>query len=104
VNTAQKINDMASSDTIQTLHPVPGKTNKKISMKKYEFIRDNLLAILKKAEPTHLELMETLHQRIHATFDGSPHWYGETVKLDLEARGVIERVGKKPERYKLREN
>jgi hypothetical protein len=28
-------------------------------------------------------------------------WYGETVKLDLKARKIIERTGTKPERYRL---
>lgn len=33
---------------IQTLHPQPGKTNKNISLDKYNFIRKNLLAVLGK--------------------------------------------------------
>lgn len=92
---------MPKFTTIQTLHPDPKKTNKVISEEKYLFIRDNMLALLKKSEPTHLELMEALHARVHAQFDGSPHWYGETVKLDLEARKVIERFGTNPVRYRL---
>ena len=35
-------------------------------------------------------------------FDGGVQWYGETVKLDLEARGVIERTNDKPQKYKLK--
>lgn len=87
---------------IQTLHPVAGKTNKKISLEKYEFIKDNLLHVLAEAELTHTELMEALYARVKHTFKGGVQWYGEVVKLDLEARHIIERVKAKPERYKVK--
>jgi hypothetical protein len=29
-------------------------------------------------------------------------WYGETVKLDLEARKIIERTPSKPQRYRVK--
>ena len=90
-------------ELIQTLHPQAGKTNKKISLEKYNFIRDHLLSILAKLEPTHTELMEELYQRVKDNFDGGVQWYGETVKLDLEARNLIVRTQTKPERYILKE-
>ncbi|MFZ1527576.1 MAG: hypothetical protein WAT19_02420 [Ferruginibacter sp.] len=86
---------------IQTLHPLPGKTNKQISLEKYEFIKNNMLAILKKTELTHTELMEHLYAKVKDSFKGGVQWYGETVKLDLEARNIIERTGKNPEKYRL---
>jgi uncharacterized FlgJ-related protein len=89
------------SEFIQTLHPHVGKTNKKISLEKYSFIRKNMLAILKKVELTHAELMEELYARVKDDFEGGVQWYGETVKLDLEARKLIERTTTKPEKYKL---
>jgi len=89
------------SETIQTLHPKAGKKNKKISLEKYNFIRDNLLEILNKAELTHTDLMEELYARVKDNFEGGVQWYGETVKLDLEARKLIERTNTKPEKYKL---
>jgi hypothetical protein len=46
--------------------------------------------------------MEALYQRVKYEFDGGVQWYGETVKLDLEARGMIERTGVKPERYRCK--
>jgi hypothetical protein len=46
--------------------------------------------------------MESLYQRVKDSFVGGVQWYGETVKLDLEARGIIERIGAKPERYRLK--
>ena len=91
------------SEQIQTLHPVAGKTNKKISLEKYEFIKSHLLAILSVLEPTHTELMEELYTRVKNDFEGGVQWYGETVKLDLEARFLIERTKDKPEKYKLRD-
>jgi hypothetical protein len=88
-------------DHIQTLHPVAGKTNKKISLVKYNQIKDALLGILSTNELTHTELMEALYAEVKDTFVGGVQWYGETVKLDLEARKVIERTKAKPEKYKL---
>lgn len=90
-----------AAEQIQTLHPIAGKTNKRISLEKYDFIRENILAILVEKEVTHTELMESLYDRVKDTFHGGVQWYGETVKLDLEARKIIERSGKKPEKYKL---
>ena len=89
-------------ELIQTLHPIPGKINKRISLVKYEQIKKALLAILKKSALTHTELMEALYARVKDTFEGGVQWYGETVKLDLEARKMIERTVTKPEKYRLR--
>lgn len=88
-------------EIIQTLHPQADKTNKKISLTKYNFIRENILAILKDKELTHTELMEELYVKVKDNFNGGIQWYGETVKLDLEARKLIERTKIKPEKYKL---
>ena len=66
-----------TEEKIQTLHPVPGKANKNISLEKYALVKKNLLAILAKSEPTHLEMMEALFNRIGKTFDGGVQWYGE---------------------------
>jgi len=90
-----------NNENIQTLHPIEGKTNKKIAIDKYEFIRENLLSILTSLELTHTELMEELYSRVKDNFEGGVQWYGETVKLDLEARGIIERTNEKPVRYRL---
>lgn len=89
------------AETIQTLHPDPGKTNKKITVLKYELIKAELLLILSKNALTHTELMEELYQRVKDTFEGGVQWYGETVKLDLEARNLIERTNSKPQKYRL---
>jgi hypothetical protein len=90
-----------SETHIQTLHPNPEKTNKRITIEKYNVIKENLITILSEGELTHTELMEKLYDNVKDTFEGGVQWYGETVKLDLEARGVIKRSGKKPEKYGL---
>ena len=90
------------TELIQTLHPQKGKTNKKISLDKYNFIKENILTILTEFELTHTELMEKLYARVKDHFEGGVQWYGETVKLDLEARQIIIRSKTKPEKYKLK--
>lgn len=45
--------------------------------------------------------MEELYVKVKDNFNGGIQWYGETVKLDLEARKLIERTKIKPEKYKL---
>lgn len=89
-------------ETIQTLHPDPNKTNKKISLAKYLFIKEHLLIILQNQELTHTELMEALYAKVKDNFEGGVQWYGETVKLDLEARGLIERTNTKPVQYRFK--
>jgi hypothetical protein len=89
-------------EKIQTLHPQPGKVNKRISLDKYNMIKENIVAILAKKELTHTELMENLYSNVKDTFEGGVQWYGETVKLDLEARKIIERTTTKPEKYRLK--
>lgn len=86
---------------IQTLHPLPGKTNKPILIEKYNMVKEQILHILNDRELTHTELMEQLYQNIKDNFDGGVQWYGEVVKLDLEARKLIERNGTKTEKYRL---
>jgi len=88
-------------EQIQTLHPQVGKTNKRISLEKYLIVKENIISILREVPLTHTELMERLYSTIKDSFEGSIQWYGETVKLDLEARAIIERTGSKPEKYRF---
>lgn len=92
------------TETIQTLHPDSSKTNKKILSSKYDTIKSTLISILEVSELTHTELMESLYTRLKDTFDGGIQWYGEVVKLDLEAREIIERTKSKPVKYRLKNN
>ncbi|RZJ19792.1 MAG: hypothetical protein EON51_16655 [Acinetobacter sp.] len=90
-----------NTDTRDEQLPSLNDGNKVIDLEKYILVRDALLEILADSEPTQTELMEHLNQKIGGTFDGNVSWYGETVKLDLEARELVERIGAKPERYRL---
>lgn len=57
---------------------------------------------LAETELTHAGLMEELYARVKDNFEGGVQWYGETVKLDLESKQLIERTKNKPEKYKLK--
>jgi hypothetical protein len=91
-------------EKIQTLHPDPLKTGKNISVQKYHAIKEQMIAILSETEFSHTDLMEAIYQKVKDTFEGGVQWYAETVKLDLEARKIIERTGKNPVKYRLMEN
>lgn len=89
-------------ERILTLHP-EGKQGVRIDREKYETIRSAIEAALA-GQPgmTFAELTQTVKETHQADFDGSISWYVTTVKLDLEARGVVERMGKKsPQRLRL---
>ncbi|HKO22685.1 MAG TPA: hypothetical protein VJX91_08515 [Candidatus Eisenbacteria bacterium] len=90
-----------ASDTIQTKHPA-GKSGRSISREKYDEVKDAMVAALRGRGLTHTELMSALQQKLKKSFDGNISWYGETVKLDLEARKTVQRTDEKPQRYRLR--
>jgi Family of unknown function (DUF6958) len=87
------------SEKILTRHP-QRKGGRSISREKYDQVRAAILQVLGSGELTHTDLMERLAARLRNRFDGNPHWYGETVKLDLEARRVIERTESRPQKYR----
>lgn len=89
-------------EKIQTLHPDPEKQGVRISRAKYEAIRSAILEALQDgAELTLDDLNRQAEQRLEGRFDGSIPWYVVTVKLDLEARRLIERTPHKPHRVRL---
>ena len=85
---------------ILTKHPL-GKSGRNIDKEKYDTLKEAILSTLQGRELTHDELFERLHKRVKK-FSGSIAWYAETVKLDLEARKIIERTSTKPQKYRLR--
>lgn len=87
---------MAAEEKILTKHPTTGKSGKNISKEKYETQKKAILSALQKKELTHTELFDRLNKTLNGKFSGSISWYGETVKLDLEARKIIERTSSKP--------
>jgi len=79
-------------DMIRTLHPEK-KQGVNISREKYEMIRKAILSALhKQNEITFKNLSCAVEKEVNGNFEGSVNWYVTTVKLDLEARGVIKRV------------
>jgi hypothetical protein len=86
---------------ILTRHPL-GKSGKNISKQKYETLKNTILSALQNNELTHTELFSQLNRSLKGKFSGNVSWYGETVKLDLEARKIVERTSSKPQKYRLK--
>lgn len=89
-----------TEEKILTLHPL-GKTGRNINKQHYDIIRHAILAALQGKELTHTELFSELERSLKNSFPGNISWYGETIKLDLEARKLIKRIDAKPQKYKL---
>lgn len=80
-------------EKILTLHPEEGKRGVNISRSKYEMIRQAILdAVRSQGIITFQGLVSLVDYNLRNRFEGSIPWYVTTVKLDLEARGEIERV------------
>jgi hypothetical protein len=92
-------------DKIITLHPEEGKSGVNISRAKYDLMRETIIGALSEHhEMTFSELGAEVASRLDGRFDGSISWYYTSVKLDLEARGIVKRVGKgSPQRIRLAE-
>jgi hypothetical protein len=83
-----------------TLHPEEGKQGVNISRAKYEMIRQAILkAIRSQGSISFQGLVSLIDYNLRNRFEGSIPWYVTTVKLDLEARGEIERVPGSGEQY-----
>ena len=74
-------------EKILTLHPT-GKSGKNISKEKYDVVREAIVGSL--PEPIRFDQFFELVKPKLTGFEGSITWYVETVKLDLEARGIVE--------------
>jgi hypothetical protein len=90
-----------AEEKILTKHPL-GKSGKNISKQKYDTLKGAILTALKTKELNHTQLFNELNNRLRSRFSGNISWYGETVKLDLEARRMIERTPSKPQKYRLK--
>lgn len=90
------------NERILTLHPA-GKQGVRIDRVKYDLIKQAIVANLEqRGEIPFGELGEAVAAQMVAPFDGSIGWYTTTIKLDLEARGVVERVpGRSPQVVRL---
>ena len=92
---------MPREDKILTKHPL-GKSGKNIDRQKYETLKKAIVSALQKKELTHTELSNQLNKSLKGKFLGNISWYGETVKLDLEARKIVQRTSSKPQKYRLK--
>lgn len=90
------------TERIMTLHPA-GKTGVNLDMRKYDTVSATIIQVIRsRGEITFEDLMGAVDDKLSGSFDGSVSWYTTTVKLDLEARGVILRVPRSsPQRLRL---
>lgn len=90
-------------EKILTLHP-EGKHGVKISKAKYDLMRQAILDVVGTNEGiTFTDVTAAVEEKLAGDFDGSIPWYVTTVKLDLEARGEIERIpGSSPQQLRLK--
>lgn len=90
------------AEKITTLHP-QGKSGVNINREKYDLVRTSIVQSLQaEGEMTFADLTREVERKLTGSFDGSIPWYVTTVKLDLEARRLIERVpGSSPQRLRL---
>ncbi len=85
---------MSKEEKIMTLHP-QGKAGVNILKRRYDFIKDYILKIIQEhGTITFEKLGDMAVDQLTESFDGKVLWYVVTVKLDLEARGIIERIPK----------
>lgn len=83
---------------LQLKHPA-GKKAVSMNKGKYDSLKKVLLNRLKtKGESTHAEILQAItddFKKNKIKFEGSVGWHMEWVKLDLEARKEIKRIGDK---------
>ena len=94
---------MKGDDKIMTLHP-QGKTGVNILKRRYETIKSFIIETIREhTEMTYSALSDLAVERLSNSFDGKVVWYVVTVKLDLEARNIIERIPKtSPHKLRLK--
>ena len=90
---------------IQLRHPA-GKKAISMDIEKYNSIKNALLYCLNsKGESTHAEILQAITEDFKQNqilFEGSVEWHMEWVKLDMEARKEIKRIGdQSPVKFKL---
>ncbi|HSH03152.1 MAG TPA: hypothetical protein VLL52_11585 [Anaerolineae bacterium] len=87
---------MSDKEMFQALHPDPNKNGTRVTKVMYDAYRAALLAVIPKDEDGVLfgELVERVVPELapEIAANTSPGWWVTTVKLDLEARRLIERV------------
>lgn len=85
---------MIKEEKILTLHP-QGKQGVNILKRRYDQIKDFIESTITREKQISFDRLTDLAvDELKDKFDGKVLWYLVTVKLDLEARNVIERVPK----------
>jgi hypothetical protein len=89
-------------ERILTLHP-EGKNGVNIDQDKYDRIKQAILKSIQQHGVIRFkDLTSAVEANLEGPFDGSVGWYTVSVKLDLEARGIIERLpGRSPQEIRL---
>ncbi len=90
-------------ETILTQHPKEGMTGYRIGKAYYDLTRDAILECLgANGEMKLMDLSLAVYRKLKGQIDYDIPWYMSVVRLDLEARNIIERVsGSGPERVRL---
>lgn len=85
---------MKGEEKILTKHP-QGKQGVNILKRRYDQVKLFILDKIKEhGELSYDKLTDLAVDELSETFDGKVIWYIVTVKLDLEARDIIERIPK----------
>ena len=92
-------------ERILTLHP-HGKKGVNILKKRYDLICNFIIKTIKlRKEISYKELTDLAVKKLSNNFDGKVVWYIVIIKLDLEARKIIERIPKiSPQKLRLAKN
>lgn len=95
-----------TAEMFDALHPDPNKQSTRVNAVRYRLMRDALLAVIPAEAPgvAFAELPALVRPLLagSAFGDASVMWHVTTVKLDLEARGRVERLpGRGPQRLVL---
>ena len=88
-------------ERILTRHPL-GKKGVRIGKERYELIASEIKRALSTKDLTCTELTDVIERRLGKRFDGSIPWYTVTVKLDLEARGIVVKADRKTSKLRLK--
>jgi len=92
--------------TIETRTVTKGKRGTRVRKDMYDLFRKTILAATPRTKTgiTFRDLVRRVGERLDGrdfNAKGSVSWYTTTIKLDLEARGLIERIpGTRPQRLR----
>jgi len=81
--------DGSDAEKVQLQHP-EGKNMPRIDTTKYAVIHQGIIDVLEKnGEMKPMKMLHALDEHLRGRIDGSITWYGESVKLDMQAKGEL---------------